>query len=168
MGFFDNYKVKMLLRKINNISIKRTVRILPIENYHSILIVQNETNDALIKSIESIFTTSKITQLHSRIEKEDTTTNNNYVYTYHVSDLGFGKIKNERLLGLLNTNFDLVIDFSNKITEFNYFIKISKASLKIGNLHSTKNYLYDILVERGNSDTDFIDNIKLQINTLSQ
>jgi|GEM_PF-2019054 len=168
MEFFDNYKVKMLLRKINNISIKRTVRILPIENYHSILIVQNERNDTLIKSIESIFTTSKITQLYSRIEKEDTLTNSNYVYTYHVSDLGFSKIKNERLLGLVNTNFDLIIDFSNKITEFNYFIKISKASLKIGNLHSTNNYLYDILVERGNSDTDFIDNITLQINTLSQ
>jgi len=168
MDFFDNYKIKLLLRKINNTSVKRAVRVLPVENYHSILIVQNGADDNLIKNIESIFKNSKVTQLYSRTEKEPTTNDTNYIYTYHASDLGLGKIKNERLLGLINTNFDLVIDFSDKITEFNYFVKISKALLKIGNLHSTKNYLYDLLVEKGNSNSDFIDNIKLQINTLSQ
>jgi len=168
MGAFDNYKIKLLNKKTTKSSLKRNVCVLPIADYYSILIIQNKANDILIKSIESIFKNSKVTQLYSRTEKEVPIEHNTHIYTYHISDLGFGKIKKERLLGLVNTNFDLVIDFSDKITEFNYFIKIATATLKIGDLHSTKNYLYDLLVDKGSSDSDFLDNIKLQINTLSQ
>lgn len=168
MGLFDNYKIKALLKKSKAISTKREICILPIEAYHSILIVQNEENPELKSKIESLFTNSKVTLLTSRKTKESLESKNNYIYTYHVSDLGFGKIANDKLIGLINTNFDLVIDFSDKITEFNYFVKCAKASLKIGYLHSTKNYLYDLLVEKGTTDSDYIENIKLQINTLSQ
>lgn len=168
MGLFDNYKIKLLLKKAKSITTQRKVSILPVENYRSILIISNEADDTLEKNITSAFKNSNITQLYSRSEKIEDSSNNDNIYTYHISDLGFGSITNQRLLDLLDKDFDLIIDFSDKITEFNYFIKIATTPLKIGDLHSTKNYLYDLLVDRGNSNSEFIKNITLQINTLNQ
>ncbi len=168
MGFFDNFKIKLLVKKINVNSNKRDIKVLPVEKYHSILILFDQEELLIKEQLESIFESSKISMLYRRTESDLPVEEKKYIYSYNKSDLGFGKIKRERLLGLLYTNFDLVIDFSTDITEFNYFVKKSKSTLKIGDLHSTKNYLYDLLVDRGNSDSDYIDNIKLQINILSQ
>ena len=68
---------------------------------------------------------------------------------------------------MINTNFDLIIDFVSESTELDYFVHKSNSSLKIGDLHSSKNYLYDFLLERGDSHSNFIENIKTQINLLS-
>jgi len=168
MGLFDALKKKMILKKTLKGSIKRTIKILPIERYHSVLIILDKKDSALKKRIESTFINAKITSLYNRDIKEFSAEESNFTYTYHSSDLGFGKIKRDNLLGLLNTNFDLVIDFSVHTPEFNYFVKKTKSALKIGDLHSTKNYLYDLLVDRGSSDIDYLENIKLQIHTLSQ
>ena len=168
MGIFDTYKIKLLLKKVNKITAKRDIRIPTIDKYHSILILLDKNDLSLKKELESIFKNSKISILYNRKKEELPIKEEKYIYSYYKSDLGFGKIKRERLLGLLYTNFDLVIDFSTNTTEFNYFVKKSKSTLKIGDLHSTKNYLYDLLVDRSNSDSNFIENIKRQINTLSQ
>jgi hypothetical protein len=168
MTIFDTYKTKLLLKKVKAVSTKREICIPSIDKYYSVLILLDQ-NDSIIKNeLASIFKNSKISTLYNRTTKELPSAEDKYTYSYHKSDLGFGKIKRERLLGLLHSNFDLVIDFSINTTEFNYFVKKSKSTLKIGDLHSTKNYLYDLLVDRSNSDSNFIENIKLQINTLSQ
>lgn len=168
MGLLDNYKIKLLLKKVNITSTKREVYIPTIDKFYSALIILDKKDMAIKAKLESIFTNSKISILYKRTEEEVPSEENKYIYSYHKSDLGFGKIKREQLLGLLHTNFDVVIDFSSNTTEFNYFVKKSKSTLKVGDLHSTKNYLYDLLVDRSNSDSDYIENIKLQINTLSQ
>ena len=45
----------------------------------------------------------------------------------------------------------MVIDFVSEPTELDYFVYKSDSILKIGDLHSTKNYLYDLLLEKGKS-----------------
>ena len=160
MGILNNIKKKLLSRKINR---DRKIEILPIDKTHNILIViDNFTKDQIIRNhLQLIFEKSKITTLSFRNEKVDDS--NGFFYSFHSSDIGLGKIKNERLIGLTNTNFDLMIDFVSKPTELDYFVQKANSSLKIGDLHSSKNYLYDLLLERGNSDSDFIENIKKQL-----
>lgn len=168
MGIFDNLKKNLLQKKISKNEPKRDIKILPINAYHNILIVVDSSNNApqLKTHLELVFQNAKFTNLTFRDNKIDES--NGFTFTFHATDMGFGKIKNERLLGLINSNFDLVIDFVSKQTELDFFVQHSKSALKIGNLSATKNYLYDLLVEKGQSDSDFIENIKTQINLLSK
>jgi len=168
MGVFHKYKIKLLLNKVNKIAEKRDIQISAIEKYYSVLILLDKKDLSIKNKLESIFENSEIAMLYKRVEKDLPLKEKKNIYSYHKSDLGFGNLKRERLVKLLYRNFDLVIDFSSQTAEFNYFVKKSKSTLKIGDLHSTKNYLYDLLVDRSNSDYDFIENIKLQINTLTQ
>ena len=164
MGLINNIKKKLLNHKTDR---NRKVEILPIEKVHNILIVINDSeNFQIIKNhLLVVFQKSKITTLSYRDKKNDSS--NGFHYSFHTSDIGLGKIKNERLIGLINTNFDLMIDFTSKPTELDYFVQKSNCTLKLGNLHSSKNYLYDLLIEKGNSNSDFIENIKTQILLLS-
>jgi len=166
MGLFDTFKIKLILKKIKSSSDTRTIKILSLKSYKSILVISDKNEDAFVTQLKSIFDNSKFTTLYNREDKEDQSTLNNY--TYHISDLGFGSIKNDKLLQVLNINFDAVIDISQKTLELNYFVKNSKSTLKIGDIHATKNYLYDLLVDQIDSKTEFIDNIKRQINILSK
>jgi hypothetical protein len=167
MGILDNINKKLLNRKVDKNHGNRKVEILSIEKTHNILIVINNFGDDLeIKNhLQLIFQKSKVTSLSFRNEKVDNS--NGFFYSFHPSDIGLGKIKNERLIGLINTNFDLVIDFVSEPTELDYFVQKTNSSLKVGDLHSSKNYLYDLLLERGNSYSDFIKNIESQIKLLS-
>jgi len=166
MGFLDTFKSKLFLKQIFKKTVERKIEILPINKYHSVLIVVNTLDSNLESHLKKTFDKAKFTFLTTRADKENHSTENN-IYTFHVSDLGFGKVKSEKLIGLLHTNFDLVIDFTTKTSALDYFIKKSISTLKIGALHSTKNYLYDLLIEFKNSDINFINNIKSQINILS-
>ena len=168
MAIFHKYKIRLLLNKVNKIADKRDIRISAIGKYSSVLILLDKKDLTIKKKLESIFENSEISILYKRVEKDLPLKEKKNIYSYHKSDLGFGNLKRERLVKLLYKKFDLVIDFSIHTTEYNYFVKKSKSTLKIGDLHSTKNYLYDLLVDRSNSDSDFIENIKLQINTLTQ
>ena len=168
MAIFHKYKIRLLLNKVNKIADKRDIRISAIGKYSSVLILLDKKDLTIKKKLESIFENSEISMLYKRVEKDLPLKEKKNIYSYHKSDLGFGNLKRERLVKLLYKKFDLVIDFSIHTTEYNYFVKKSKSTLKIGDLHSTKNYLYDLLVDKGNSNTDFIENIKLQINTLTQ
>ena len=166
MGLFDAFKIKMILKKIKSTSESRVIKISPTNSYKSTLIISDQVDESFNTYLATVFEKSKFTTLSNRKEKKDDSSANHY--TYHISDLGFGNIKNDRLLNLLNTQFDLVIDISIKTKELNYFVKNSKSSLKIGDLNASKNYLYDLLVDEIDSKTEFIDNIKRQINILSQ
>jgi hypothetical protein len=164
MGLIKNIKKKFLNQKTDK---NRKVEILPIDKVHNILIVlDNSENFQIIKNhLLVVFQKSKITTLSFRDKKNDSS--NGYHYSFHSSDIGLGKIKNDRLIGLINTNFDLMIDFISEPTELDYFVKKSNCSLKVGDLNSSKNHLYDLLLERGHSNSDFIGNIKTQILLLS-
>ena len=166
MGGLYNFKKNYLLKKAKKNVAKRTIKILNLDKVHSLFIIVEKESD--IKKTQQLvkktFPNSKITSLTIRLNKEDESSK--YDFKYHTSDLGFGKIKNERLLGLLNSNFDLIIDFVTNSNDLDYFVKECNASLKIGNLHSSKNYLYDLLVEKGKSDIDFLKNIETQLNIL--
>lgn len=167
MGVLDNFKKKLLNSKVDKKSGNRKIQILPINQVHNILIVFRKFEDELeIKNhLQLVFQKAKITSLSFRNEKVDDS--NGFFYSFHPTDLGLGKVKNNRLIGLINTNFDLVIDFVSEPTELDYFVHKCDSTLKVGDLHSTKNYLYDLLLERGNSYSDFIKNIKTQLLLLS-
>jgi len=168
MGIFDSFKKNLLQKKITKNKHQRDIKILPIKTYHNVLLIfDSSQNERDLKThLELVFENAKFTNLTFRDNKIDES--NGYTYTFHTSDMGFGKIKNQRLLGLINTNFDLVIDFVTNQTELDFFVQHSKSALKIGDLKATKNYLYDLLIEKGKSDSDYINNIKTQINTLSK
>lgn len=167
MGVLDNFKKKLLKGKVDKKSKNRKIEILPIEKVYNILIVIDKfEDDAEIKNhLQLVFQKAKITSLSFRNEKVDDSIG--FFYSFHPADLRLTKIKNERLIGLVNTNFDLVIDFVSELTELDYFVYKCDSSLKIGDLHSTKNYLYDLLLEKGQSYSDFIENIKTQLLLLS-
>ena len=167
MGLLDNFKSNLLSKKVNKTRENRQIIISPLEKVHSILIIFNESSNvsSIKEQLALVFQNSKITSLTTRNEKVDES--DGYSYSYHPNDLGLGKIKNERLVGLINTKFDLVIDFVSETTELDYFVYKTDSLLKIGDLHSTKNYLYDLLLERGNSSSDYIENIKAQLLLLS-
>lgn len=168
MGIFDNLKRNLLHKKISKNLGEREIKILPLEKYHNILIIVDTINNqkAFSNHLQLVFPNAKFTTLTFRDQKLDESSG--FTFTFHTNDMGFGKIKNDRLLGVVNTNFDLVIDFIKKETELDYFVQYSKSALKIGGLNTTKNYLYDLLIECGKSDTDFIENIKTQINLLTK
>lgn len=168
MAIFDNFKKNLLQKKISKNKHQRDIKILPLSSYHNILIIiDSSKNEHSLKThLELVFQNAKFTNLTFRDNKIDES--NGFTYTFYPTDMGFGKIKNQRLLGLINTNFDLVIDFVSNQTELDFFVQHSKSALKIGALNATKNYLYDLLIEKGKTDSDYITNIKTQINLLSK
>jgi len=167
MGAFDNFKAKLLNNKVNKKGTNRKIEILPVDKIHNILIIANslENEETIKNHLLLIFQGAKISTLSTRDQKIDES--NGLRYTFHPADVGLGKIKNERLIGLVNSNFDLLIDFVSEPTELDYFVYKSNSLLKVGDLHSSKNYLYDLLLERGQSHSDFIENIKTQLLLLS-
>ena len=112
MGIFDNLKKKILGNKINKRQSDRLIKILPLIKYHNILVVIDkvENEKEINNHLELVFPNSKITSLSFRDTKIDESSG--YHFSFHKADLGLNKIKNERLIGLINTNFDLIIDFS--------------------------------------------------------
>jgi hypothetical protein len=166
MSSLYNFKKNYLFKKADKKPDNRVIKILDIKKIHSVLIIIEKDADIepTKRLVKKTFENSKITCLSLRPQKEDLSSN--YDFHFHPSDLGFGKIKNDRLIGLLNSNFDISVDFVTKSNDLNYFVKKCNASLKIGNLHSSKNYLYDLLVEKGKTNADFLTNIETQLKIL--
>ena len=121
MGLFDTLKIKLLLKKVNTTPTKRDIYIPSIDKFHSALIILDKKDMTLKSKLELVFKNSKISMLYKRTKEELPSEENKYLYSYHVADLGFGKIKNERLIGLLNSNFDISIDFVTKNNDLNYW-----------------------------------------------
>jgi hypothetical protein len=157
---FNNLKTKQIIKRLSKID-KRKVFVFPPEKINSILVLTNSNIPLIESQLKNYFPQSKYYFLTPRQQKEDKSTGNQY--TFHSLDLGFGKLKNERLSQLLKQNFEVLIDYNKNNCELDFFIKIIDNHLICGLSNSEKNYLYDVFLDGNN----IIENLYKQLNKLT-
>ena len=157
---FTNRKIKRLIKKHSKLN-KRKMFVLPPSKIETIIII-SDSNLSLIESqVKFFFPNAKCTFITVRKNKIDESSGQ--IYTYHTSDLGYGKFKNERLNKLINKNFNCVIDYNKKESKLDLFIPLIDSNLIAGYEKSPKNYFYDILL----SGDNMIENFYKQLNKLT-
>ncbi len=164
---FKQLKINSLIKRKNTSNSDKTTSFKKDSQYTTTLIItdQPETLNDINQQIQFFFPNINVTSLILRDEKIDETSGQQY--TFNSKDLGFGKFKNDRLNQLVEIKFDLLIDFTTNSTDLDLFVKICQSELKIGDLNASKNYLYNLLIERAKSPAQFIENIHKQINILN-
>lgn len=157
---FNILKIKQIIKRLSKID-KRKVFVLPPEKINSILVITHSNIPLIESQLKNYFPQSEFYFLTTRDKKEDVSTGNQY--SFNTSDMGFGKLKNDRLNQLLKQNFEVVIDYNKNGCELDFFIKILDTHLICGHSDSEKNYLYDIFLEGDN----LIENLNKQLNKLT-
>ncbi|MDA7803082.1 hypothetical protein N8987_00715 [Crocinitomix sp.] len=156
---------------INRAKVKKRLTRKPILRklnvYREILIISDQDKSMLKTTITAIFPNAKIYFLSQRKEKEESAKNANF--TFHASDLNLtGKVKNDKLNSLLDNRFDLVVDLSGNLPLNNFIIGKLNHTFMVGTEESGKGLWYDLIIKNTKSDQEFFENIKAQINLLSQ
>ncbi len=154
-------KIKLLLKRLSKID-KRKLFILPPDKINSILVITNSNIPLIESQLKTYFPHAKYYFLTLRKDKKDQSTA--HQFTFHSYDLGFGKLKNERLNQMLKQSFEILIDYNKQPCELDFFIEIINSNLIGGHSKSEKNYLYDILLDGNN----MIENLNKQLNKLTQ
>jgi hypothetical protein len=155
------------LRKKAGHSSNRSVGIKAPNDIKSVLLISNKEKKTIKEKIEKLFPNASVYHVHLRDIKEDRTIG--FYYSVHKSDFNLtGKLKNDKLMNLEKMEIDLLVDLSTESELLEYFVSKNNAHLKVGNIRSNKSNFYDFLIEFGSSDEESINNIHIQLNTLTQ
>lgn len=151
----------MILRKIRNKNIKKKIdKVLVSLNkpsfsdgkINSILIFSDEdtvkdSNQIIAKElsidISKVESIIYIKKLANGIDCNDFLTDKDFDW--------LGKIKNERINNLVNSEYNLLVNLTNNNLLLDYLTVISRATFKVG-FSSADNRLYDFMIEVDNSD----------------
>ena len=159
MQILDKLKAKGINKKINENTSRKSLHLIPVNDYHKILYIKEEENESFKDKIQKVFPNSYPHHLYLREIKVDATIGHNY--SVHESDFNLtGKLKNDKLIQLSKMQFDLIIDLSKNSTLLNYFIHQIPAKLIAGKMDAKNAFLHDLFVESQESDFEFIENIR--------
>lgn len=142
----------------------RKINLLPTNMYETVLVIINKAEQIQHNLLHQAFPAASFSFLSMRNEKQDRSSGSNY--TLHKSDIRFGRIKNDRLKTLVNTNFDLLIDLSEH-SKLNDFSQVLNANLKAGCFDKQQNNNLDILVKYSLTLKDVVKDIAQQIDKLT-
>ena len=166
MSTGDTIKKGVIKRKLKKARPKRKPVLRQLSNFRNILIVGEEDKTALIKSVSSHFPRASIAVLYKRIDKENNSKKG--LYSTHLSDINLtGKVKSEKLTRLMDEQYDLIIDLLKKDELLRYISQQIKASFIIGPSGAENTFMYDLIIDQGESEQQFIENIAKQITLLS-
>jgi hypothetical protein len=166
MSIAANIKARYLKQK-QVPAYKRTVVLKRPDAFLKVLLIINEANNDLIHKAGSVFPKAFINVLYLRTEKEDHSLERRY--TVHAADFNLtGRLKNDKLNRLLETEFDLLIDLSEDSALLTYLFHRIKSTLVIGKLGHKHAAGYDLMFERTGPEVDFLDLIIKQLNQLIQ
>lgn len=166
MSNTDFIKNAIIKKKLKTVRPKRKPILRALSNFRNILVISEDQKKELIQPIGSHFNRATITTLYKRSEKEDNSEKGHY--SAHLSDINaFGKIKNEKLIQLTNKQYDLIIDLLASDELLRYISQHIKSSFIIGKSGTKSTFLYDLIIEPGNTEKEFIANAVDQIIQLS-
>ncbi len=134
-------------------------------DFKKLIVLIDNPENIVHNVLHKQFPNAEFSFLTNRSEKVDISTGKNY--TFNKKDFKFATLKNERLKDLLLQEFDLLIDLSQSNDNLRYFAEHIKADLKIGCFDTSKNYLYDILVEKKENIRKILEQIKIQLDLLT-
>lgn len=135
-------------------------------NYKTILFVSEKESESFKKTINKFFPKAHIHHLHLRALKTDATAGHNY--SVHESDFKLtGKLKNDKLIHLCHTTFDLVLDLSENNLFLNCILHEIKAKLIVGKINAGNSDLHDLFIDGGQNNVEFLENFMNQIKILT-
>ena len=163
---FNALKKRVLRKKADKLRPLKSSTILPPDSYKKILLISNTNNPGISDKIHSFFPNAEAYQLYQRPEKDDRS--GNHQYAVHDSDFNLsGSLKNVKLTKLLKESFDLVIDLSRNSVPLSFFAGSISSGLIIGRLTTQRGNIYDLLIDYGKDENEFLENIKKQLTLLS-
>lgn len=167
MSLTDSFKRNFLKKKIKPTDRRSEIILKKPAAYSRILILMQKQDEELIRHISSVFSNAEINVCSLRDEKEDQS--GKFKYTVHPSDFNLtGTIKNDKLTKLQSIQFDLTIDLYTDSDLLKYFLCTTKSSLIIGSMANLDSGLYDLFLDEGQDNRQFIDTIEKQLNQLQQ
>ena len=156
-----------LIKKKSNLKTNRSVQLKKPNLIKSILLVVNEKNKSIKQIVETQFSTARVHLLYTRDVKIDSS--EDFYISTHYSDFNLtGQLKNDKLINLNKMSFELLIDLSKNSNLLDFFIKRSTANLKVGAIDSEKTKNYDLLVDAGTTNHEYIKNIYNHLITLTE
>lgn len=152
-----------------NVVSSRTAELISDEKVQKVLIVANKAIPDIIDYTKSEYknATALLLCLGNKKQKENPPANTRIV---DGSDFGItGSIKNEKVLNLLQENFDLIIDLSENSTVLDYIISKCKSKLIVGKAgDNEENKIHDIFVPFLDNNESFISQTKASINLIAK
>ncbi|MBI3134674.1 MAG: hypothetical protein HYZ14_08390 [Bacteroidetes bacterium] len=125
----------------------------------------NAEDEALQKHAASVFRNAEINVLYPRSSKQDKSPN--FCFSVHSSDFNLtGNLKNDKIAGLLQTEFDLLIDLSDDSGLLKYLAQSINASLVIGTLEMAADGSCDLFFDKLGTNSEFLGEIVKQLNQL--
>lgn len=141
----NQIKNSFLKKKTEHSKDRHTIMMNPSE-VKNVLLISNSEQKSLKRKVEELFTNSSVYHLFLRDIKEDRTLG--FYYSVHKSDFNLtGALKNDKLSVLENMQIDLLLDLSSDSELLNYFVGRVASGLKVGDINSPKNHLYDLMIE---------------------
>jgi len=166
MSAADGVKIGFIKRRLKRVRPKRKPVLRKPTNFRNVLIVSEEDKTALIQTVNSYFDRASISVIYKRNNKEDNSKKGQYAV--HLSDINLtGKVKNEKLIRLMNEQFDLIIDLQKKDDLLRYISQQIRTSFIVGPNTSENAFMYDLIIDEGQNEKEFIENIAKQITLLS-
>ncbi|MBK7129781.1 MAG: hypothetical protein IPM74_05250 [Crocinitomicaceae bacterium] len=167
MSLTDSFKQNFLKKKIKPTDRRSQIILKKPEAFSKILIIAEKLDEEMMQQIGKVFSHAEINCCSLRKEKEDQS--GKFRYTVHPSDFNLtGRLKNDKLTKLQSIQFDLTIDLSGDSDLLKYFLCTTKSSLIIGKMEHFESALYDIFLDAGQNNLQFIANIEKQLNQLQQ
>ncbi|MDX1350157.1 MAG: hypothetical protein R3279_07920 [Putridiphycobacter sp.] len=142
----------------------RKIILLPADQCRTVLVIINKAEQIRHNQLHQLFPKAIFTFLTVRSEKKDNSSGQNF--TFHKSDIRFGRVKNERLKDLMAIDFDLLIDLSEHPKLARFSTKLI-AHLRAGTFDKTHNYNFDLLVKNSTAIEEIINTIAKQLNLLT-
>lgn len=158
---------KAFLKKKGKVTGSRQVVLMAPSAAKTVLLVSNTEDKSLKRKVEELFENASVYHLFPREIKEDRSVG--FYYSVHSSDFNLtGNVKNDKLLVLLKTRVDILLDLSFGSEQLDYFVLQGNAGLKIGRMDSDKAEEYDLQLTFQNSEIKNVENIYEKLNTLTQ
>ncbi|PHR73999.1 MAG: hypothetical protein COA67_01135 [Lutibacter sp.] len=170
----------MILSKFKDNSIKRKIERELISSDKPLISISNEKINSILVFVDE-FTTKNSSQIIAKELNVDVSKIKivNYIKNapkesdskelFTDKDFNWlGKIKNEYIQNLLNSEFDLLINLSDNNLLLNYLIVLSKAKFKVG-FSSADNRLFDFMIAVDTKDVAvFIKELKKYLEILNK
>lgn len=167
MSFGTNIKTSFIRRKIASFSEPKTARLKKPEIYTTVLLVTNLPDADLLKEAALHFSTAEITSLFNRKEKEDHASR--FHYSVHPSDFNLtGQLKNDKLVKLLQKEFDLVIDLSKDSVFLDFLVHQMKSNLLVGTMDKLEDPKYNLVCEAQPTNQRFLNEVIKQLKQFAQ
>jgi ADP-heptose:LPS heptosyltransferase len=160
-------KTAAIRKKINRSTNQRYIELKKPADYKRILVLNKSDPRSFENLFKKIFPNAKIDFIS--IREKGKIPEGNDLNTVHLNDFNLtGSLKNDNLKQLTNKQFDLAVDLSENSMLLQYMLVLIQPNLTIGKINTNEYILYDLSVEKGSNDADFIKNIERNIILLSK